>query len=300
LYFRDEMLKRRHYIGLALVVVLTLVVLNLPVETASRLKLGIGSLFLPLFGLAGSSQQLAGKAADSLVPRRELLRQNEQLRLENDQLRIQSMRLEAAEHENARLRELVGWQQQQPWKLRLARVILREPANWWRNVQIDLGSRDGLQPNMPVLTPQGLVGRISTVGLGRSQVALLGDPACKVSVYVDSPSRDNGIIGPGGPLDRDLVELGYLPRAANVKPGQLVRTSGQGGIYPKGIPVGTILDAQPVEYGLYTVARVRLAIDLSALETVWVLGITNEPWAQDITKGARTFLSADPRTKQPK
>ncbi len=90
------------------------------------------------------------------------------------------------------------------------------------------------------------------------------------------PAGDTGVIGPGGPLARDLVELGYLPRSANVKPGQLVRTSGEGGVFPKGIPVGTILDAQPVEYGLYTVARVKLAADLNALETVWVLGLTND------------------------
>ena len=270
------MLKRSHYIALGLVVLLTLVLLNLPVQTASRLKAGIGSLFLPLFGLAGSSQQFAGKAADALVPRRELLRQNEQLRLENQQLRIQTMRLEALERENVRLRDLLAWRHQQPWKLRLGRVILREPANWWRNVQIDLGSRDGVQINMPVLTPEGLVGRISAVSLGRSQVVLVGDPACKVSVCVENATRDIGVIGPGGPLDRELVELGYLLRSANVKPGQLVRTSGEGGVFPKGIPVGTILDAQPVEYGLYTVARVKLAADLNALDTVWVLSMTND------------------------
>ncbi len=166
----------------------------------------------------------------------------------------------------------------------MARVILREPANWWRNVQIDLGGRDGVQVNMPVLTAEGLVGRISAVGFGRSQVVLVGDPGCKVSVRVENPTRDAGVIGPGGPLARDLVELGYLPRSANVKPGQLVRTSGEGGVFPKGIPVGTILDAQPVEYGLYTVARVKLAADLNALETVWVLSLTNDAAAPEKTK----------------
>ena len=62
------MLKRSHYIGLSLVVLLTLVMLNLPEKTAARLKLGIGSVFLPLFGLAGSSQELADKAADKRFP----------------------------------------------------------------------------------------------------------------------------------------------------------------------------------------------------------------------------------------
>jgi rod shape-determining protein MreC len=265
------MLKRSQYIALGLVVLATLVILNLPVETTARLKVSIGSLFLPLFGLASSSQQVAGKAVDAVVPRGELLKQNEQLRQENEQFRVQAMRLEGVERENARLRELLGWQPLQPWKLKLARVVLREPANWWRNVVIDLGSRDGVQVNMPVLTPEGLVGRVSNVWLTRSQVVLLGDPGCKVAVRVDSQTRDTGIIGPGGPLNKDLVELGYLSKASNLKPGQRVKTSGEGGVFPKGIPVGTILDWQQVEYGLYTVARVKLSADLNALEEVWVL-----------------------------
>jgi rod shape-determining protein MreC len=271
------MLKRPQYIGLGLVVLATLVILNLPVETTARLKLGIGSLFLPLFGLTGSSQQVAGKAADALVPRRELLKQNEQLRQENQQFRVQAMRLESIERENVRLRELLGWQQMQPWKLKLARVVLREPANWWRNVDIDLGSRDGVQVNMPVVTQEGLVGRVSNVSITRSQVVLVGDPGCKVAVRVDNDTRDTGVIGPGGPLNKDLVELGYLSKATNLKPGQHVKTSGEGGVFPKGIPVGTILDWQSVEYGLYTVARVKLAADLNALEEVWVLFANTGP-----------------------
>ena len=106
--------------------------------------------------------------------------------------------------ENARLRQLVGWQQQTSWKLKLAKVVLREPANWWRTAQIDLGSRDGLRVNLPVVTPDGLVGRILTVSLTRSQVVLLGDPNCKVSARVENETRDTGIIGTYGTLGSEF------------------------------------------------------------------------------------------------
>ena len=99
---------------------------------------------------------------------------------------------------------------QASWKLKLARVVLRDPANWWRTVQIDLGSRDGLRVNLPVLTTDGLVGRVSSVSLTRSQVTLLGDPNCKVAARVENETRDTGVIGPSGPLETELVELGYL------------------------------------------------------------------------------------------
>ena len=67
------------------------------------------------------------------------------------------------------------------------------------------------------------------------------------------------------------MTLSYLPMDANLKPGQNVVTSGLGGVFPQGIPIGKIVDTRQVEFGLYTEARVRLAVNLSALEEVWVL-----------------------------
>ena len=265
------MLKRPHYIALGLIVLLTLVMLNLPGRTTARLKLGIGSLFLPLFGLTGSAQQLTAPTADAVVPRRELLKLNEDLRTKNEQLRLQAMQAEETARENARLRDLVGWQRQTPWKLKLARVVLSDPANWWHTVQIDLGSRDGLRLNLPVLTAEGLVGRISSVSLTRSQVTLLGDPNCKVAARVENATRDAGIIGASGPLEADFVEMGYLSRNSNLKPGQNVATSGEGGIFPPGIPIGKVVDVQPVDYGSRAEARVKLAANLNALQEVWVM-----------------------------
>ncbi len=264
------MLRRPHYIALGLIVLLTLVTLNLPGYVTARLKLGIGSVFLPLFGLANSSQQAAETAGDALVPRRELLRQNEALRREIERLRLQGVQAEETARQNARLRQLVGWQAQAPWKLKLARVVLRDPANWWRTVQIDLGSRDGVQVNWPVLTTDGLVGRVSSVSLTRSQVTLLGDPNCKVAARVENENHDTGIITGSSPLEPEVVELDFISRNANLKPGQVVLTSGEGGIFPQGMPIGKILDVQRGAYGSPAEVRVKLAANLSALEEVWV------------------------------
>lgn len=265
------MLKRPHYIALVLVVLLTLIFLNLPSRTVVRLKLAVGSLFLPLFGLANSTHQLADEAGDAVMPRSELLKQNEALRRENQELHLREMQAGETARENTRLRELFAWQKKRPWKLVLAKVVLRDPANWWRTVQIDRGSRDGMRPNLPVLTSDGLIGRIASVNLTDSQVVLLGDPDCKASALVENEKRDMGVIGSSGPFDGSLLDLEYLPKTANLKPGQDVVTSGKGGIFPPGIPIGKIVDSRPVEYGLYTEARVKLGANLSGLEEVWVL-----------------------------
>jgi len=266
------MLKKTRYLALAVVALAALVLLNLPAGTAARLRLAVSSQFLPLFGLARVTQDAAGAGADQLVlSKRELIRQNEQLRRENAELRLLAVQATNLFTENARLTQLTGWQRQQPWRLKLGRVVLRDPANWWRTVQIDLGSQHGVRADMPVLTNEGLVGRVAAVGQFRSQVVLIGDPACRVAARVRNEAGDTGVVGAGSPLDRELVTLGYLAKNAAVKPGQVVVTSGQGGVFPGGIPVGTVVDTQPVEHGLHLEARVQLAARLGALDEVWVL-----------------------------
>ena len=265
------MLKQQNYLALGAIVIATVVLLSLPAGAALRLKTAIGSWFLPLFGLSAAAQQLPADLADSVLPRRELLKQINTLRQENQQLRSQSLQNLTVARENDQLRALFNWQKQSPWTLKLASVVMRDPANWWRTVQIDLGSRDGVRENLPVITAAGLVGRVSSVSLRRAQVILVGDPNCRVSALVENPARDMGVLTADGTVDTSLVELTYLASSANLKPGQNVVTSGLGGVFPKGIPIGQIVDSRSVEYGLYTDARVKLHANLGSLEQVWVL-----------------------------
>lgn len=263
------MLKRTHYIALGVVVGLTLVLLNLPSHTVARLKLAMGSLFLPLFGLANSSDQLANKAGDAITTRAELLKQNESLRRANQELQLQAMQSQETARENARLHQLIGWEQTKQWKMKLGKIVLRDPANWWRTVQIDLGSRDGLRENLPVLTTEGLVGRVSSVGLTRSTVVLIGDVNCKVAAQVVE-TGDTGVIGATDPWDNTLVALGFL-KNAKLSPGQTVITSGLGRIFPAGISIGKVADSRQVDFGLSIEARVKLSANLSSLDEVWVV-----------------------------
>ncbi len=265
------MFKRKNYLALGAVVLVAVLVMSLPASATTRLKLVISSWFLPLFGLANATQQLPGELADQALPRRELIAQMNALRLENAQLKTDALQAEAMERENGQLRAALGWERQVPWKLKLAKVVLRDPANWWRTVQIDLGSRDGLRENLPVLTADGLVGRISAVRLTSAQVVLIGDPNCRVSALVENATHDIGVLNASGPLDPSLVELSYLTSGANLKAGENVITSGLGGIFPKGIPIGKIVDAQSIEFGLGTEARVKLNADPGSLEEVWVM-----------------------------
>lgn len=265
------MFRKQHYWIFGGAVLLALILIGLPAKTASRLKLAVSGFFLPLFGLSQSGGQLADQAGNAVVPRSDLLRENEQLRKENQQLGLQLMQTREVWRENEALRQALGWQKESPWNVRLVHVIGRDPANWWRTVHINAGLQHGVKLDAPVLCPDGLVGRVLEAGPTRSQVVLLGDPKCRVSALVPE-ARDSGVIIPSaaGSWKNHFVELGYLSRKSDLKPGQQVITSGLGGIFPKGIPIGRIADIRSID-GLYVEARVKLAVNLSALEEVWVL-----------------------------
>jgi rod shape-determining protein MreC len=267
------MLKRPQIVVAGATALVALVLLNLPTQVASRAKLALSTLFLPLFGLAGAAQSVGDSAGLRAVPKHILISEVEQLRRENEELKSEVAEFAEVARENEVLRKAVSWEPRLPWKRKLARVISRDPVNWWRTLQIDLGSRAGATRDLPVITAQGLIGRIEEAGLLSSRVVLLGDPKCKVAAVVDNPSRDEGVIVPGESsiLDESIVELAYLPRNSKAIPGQRVFTSALSGIYPKGIPIGEIIQTNSVSYGLYLEARVKLLANLAQLEEVWVL-----------------------------
>ena len=268
-------MRRRHYIAFACVIVLTIIVLKLPPRAATQFKLAISTSFLPFLGLSRSGEKIAEKAGDAVVPRKELLKQNEQLQRDNAELRVQIQRQAELERENERLRTMLGFQKRAAWNLKAAHVIARDPANWWRNVRIDRGKRDGLRTDLPVLTPDGLVGRVSEVSETHSRVVLLGDPSCPVSATImDAKNQkvDGGVIRSGASvLNESMVEMNFLRNPNAVKPGQLVVTSDLGGTYPNGIRIGEIVDLRPADFGLVHIARVKLAVKMNLLDDVWVM-----------------------------
>jgi rod shape-determining protein MreC len=269
------MLKRPHLIALGAVILFTVVLLKLPARTAANVKLAVSGLFLPVFGLANSTERLANAASYAAIPKKQLIDRLVALEKERDQSRLQLMQAAEIFQENKRLRQLLKLPEQLPWPVRLSRVVSRDPANWWRTMKIDLGSRDGVRTNCTVIAPHGLVGRVSEVGYATSQVVLLGNPDCRVSVVVVEPNggRELGMIAPSSssPLDDTLVELNYLARHSKLTAGMKVVTSGQGGVFPAGIIVGQIADFRTIGYGLYQEARVSLAVHMSSLEEVFVI-----------------------------
>jgi rod shape-determining protein MreC len=265
------MLRKPQFLLVAAAALLPLAVLALPAPAQARVKLAVGGLFQPFFALVAAAGELGGRAAGLLAPREALARRLAALEGDNARLRLAAAEGQAARLENDRLRALAGLPRPPGWRLRAARVIGRDPANWWRSAWLDAGRAAGVTPDAAVLGPEGLVGRVVGVTDGAAQIVMLGDPNCPVAAVVRE-TGDQGIIRPlpGSDVENDVVALTFLPRNAALQPGQQVFTSGAGGVFPPGILVGEVVDFRAVGHGLYLEARVRLAARPGAADVVWV------------------------------
>ena len=261
-------------VGAVLLTVLLLLVM--PESARARLKSAIGGLFLPLIGISTTGQvalesigQLGASGSES-SPTKQVLGQASDVPPSLADLQMENARLR---EEINQFRDANDWERRIPWESKLARVVGRDPFNWWRRIKINLGSNKGIRFNQPVISAKGnLVGRVSEVGPLTSWVVLAGDPNCRFSALIKESRSQGGIVSPRQyNSDTRVVELTYLPNDVELRPGQAVVTSGLGGGFPKEIPVGLVVDSWISKDGLYTEARVKLHSNLNQLETVRVL-----------------------------
>jgi rod shape-determining protein MreC len=148
-----------------------------------------------------------------------------------------------------------------------ATVIGYDTSPFLKYVIINRGSDDGLRRGLPVVTYQGLVGRVAAVTAGAARVQLITDPASHINVRIQ-PSQAEGVVN--GQLTGDIT-LENIPQDANVQPGDLILTSGLGGNYPPNIIIGQITGVRKRDYDLFQTASVQLVVDYSHLEIVLVI-----------------------------
>ncbi|MEO6872835.1 MAG: rod shape-determining protein MreC [Chthoniobacterales bacterium] len=200
----------------------------------------------------------------------ELERENGQLKIENRSLKATNEALRNVEHEVNRLRHALAYRERSLFRLVPAEIVSRDSSTWWRTVTINRGSDDGLASEMPVLTDEGLVGRTTTVSPNISVVLLVSDENCRVAATVEG-TREQGIVSGervAGSL-APLLDLNYLSKQAQLKPGLKVYTSGVGGVFPSGLFIGTVKSFEV--RALDGEAKLTPAVDLARLEDVFVV-----------------------------
>ena len=218
---------------------------------------------------AGSIGQLRA-AREELAAARARLEEMDQATREVLELRRQ----------NAALKEQLDFAQNLPPERIAAEVIARDTDNLFSTITLNKGSRQGVKKGMPVVAWQGdiegLVGKVVLVGPGSSQVLPLYDPQCIVSARVDT-TRDEGLVAGQG-KDRGTLVMNYVKKIAkdNIGYGDLVVSSGLGGVYPKGINIGRIRDITAPAYETSLVLQVQPIIDFDRLEYLFLVGPEGE------------------------
>lgn len=193
--------------------------------------------------------------------------QNEKLQKEINLLKEKLNNLEEISQENVRLRTLLSFKQDSPYKVIVARVIGRSPESWSSVVIIGKGKSQGIKEGMAVRDYRGLVGRVSEVSESTSKITLINDPNFGVSAIVQR-SRQEGLVG--GALGGLLV-MRYLPNEADIEISDVIVTSGLTALYPKGLLIGTVVDIGSDFSGLSRYATVKPAAELSRIEEVLVI-----------------------------
>jgi len=206
--------------------------------------------------------------ASAALPRASrLAAENQRLRSEIERMRSRDSALAEATLERERLRALLGLRSATPGRSIAARVMGRRLSGWPQAIIIDKGRSDGIRPRQAVVSAAGLVGRIYSVSAHSARAAPLTDRGSAAGALIER-SRDTGILYGDG----DGCELRYLPLEAEVRPGDVVVSSGLGGIFPKGIVIGAVIGVTRDDTASMKCARVRLRVNLSRLEEVLVLG----------------------------
>ncbi|MDW8343336.1 MAG: rod shape-determining protein MreC [Verrucomicrobiae bacterium] len=254
-------LKNRDVVLVAIVVVGWVIVLGQPTVIGDRLRAVLSYLAGPLV-----------RVADGLgwpASQRTLARENATLRTEVEQLRLREQLAREVARENRRLERLLKMRSRLPPTVIGARVIGRDASNWWQSVLIDRGRDDGVRENCVVVSADGLVGKTTAVTRNSARVLLLLDEGCRVSAVLEQ-SREPGVVQ--GLPGRARCEMRYVGREARVRPGEAIVTSGMGGVFPKGILIGHVLEARIDEQsGLYQRLEIEPATDFRRLEEVLVL-----------------------------
>jgi rod shape-determining protein MreC len=193
--------------------------------------------------------------------------ENTVLRLEAGRLRIRALQSEETRQENARLRRLLELRERLPLSALAGEVIGREEDGWVRALTVNRGRGSGVTRQVPVIVPDGLVGRVLQVRGGASVIQLLNDPASTVGGVVQR-TRTPGLVEG---YTEGSVRLKFMARGAQVEVGDLVVTSGVGNLFPKGLPIGRVVAIQDKGSALFHFAVLAPAVDFARVEEVLLL-----------------------------
>ena len=249
----------RAYVTLGLTVLASLVLMALPYSDKSSLAREATSTLL------SAGHRVFAWPMDIT----DLRHENEVLREQNLRLSLELLALREARLENLRLSRLLQFRKDEGGGTAYvsSKVIARDPDRVQNTLLIDVGTRQGVQARMSVFTPDGLVGRVLEAHPDASVVLLLLDRNCQVSAIVQRRNRARGVVS----CENEVFRLKHIPLRTDIEVGDRVVSSGLGGIFPKGLLIGTVAEVGEEEQGLFREVALEPGVQFQNLEEVFVL-----------------------------
>ncbi|MDR1051914.1 MAG: rod shape-determining protein MreC [Deltaproteobacteria bacterium] len=251
-----------------LLIILSLALLSLSVK--NRDNTAFNKAVMEMVGpLSKGLNALAGKVEEVWLGYFHLVGlrgENEALRRALDRQTRQIVQLNEEKSANDRLRRLLGFKAGSDGRYAGARIVSWDPGPWHQSVVIDAGANDGLVEGAPVVTDRGVAGRVVELSPNYSKVLLLTDPASGIDAFVQRNRVRGFIFGRG----YGQMSMEYVRKADDVRPGDLVVTSGLDGIFPPGLLIGSVTLVDKKSLGLFLEAQVVPGADLANLEEVLV------------------------------
>lgn len=263
--------------------------LLLPSQITQPLRKGTMEALGPVLRVAETPVNAVSRMDSKLKTLDEAQTELKKLRNEVAELQLRNQILSDKAAENARLREMLGFQAASQYELLPCRVISREPSSWWDSVQINVGwannvdldakyhGKYSLTSDQPVVSARGVVGKTGNVSKYVTDVILLVNQNCSISATIEG-TKDQGIVQGQGNFEegKPRVKVNYLPKTSQVAVGQFVVTSGLGPYFPAGLRLGTVTEVPQLKnayptFGLYREATIEPTADLNQLDELFIV-----------------------------
>lgn len=266
--------------ALVFVASIVLMVVDLKTKALVDLRYYLESTFYPAFVLVDSPRLVSDTVSSQFKSRSALIAENEKLSRENYLQRADLLRLKSLELENEAMRRLLNSPISDSDERLFAEVINVNSDPYIKRIVVNKGSSQGVYKGMPVITDQGIVGQVIEVNYAYSRVLLLIDPSSAIPV-LDERSLHRAIANGNG--SHDELDITNVPRNADVQVGDILMTSGIGGVYPEGYPVAEVTyvgfnNSQP-----FADVKARPLIDIDKMRYV-LMTFYDRSWNENFKK----------------
>jgi rod shape-determining protein MreC len=236
-----------------------------------KIRTVVQSVTYPIQRGASTVGHFFGGLFGSISELRRASAENQQLRAQVEQMQteLRDTRQKAAQAD--RLEKLLNLNPQSSYQTVTAQVIARDPSVWFDSVSIDKGRWAGVEINMPVVTSDGIVGRVVSTGPLNAQVMLITDEKSGAGAIVGQLGTSNAAGSIKGMGENGLLDMRYVSGLEKVQMGDTVYTTGQDGIYPAGLTVGQVVELHPGSATQAQTIHIRPSAGLDRLKEVTVL-----------------------------